>query len=104
MAKQKSPERQAKRELTGLERLGLRVSMMINSPRSQLERCVTVYRLDTDSAEDWAGVLELLAEEDAVAVTQNEDGSVTLRWDLPTGEDRAVDQGELEVVEEAVPF
>lgn len=104
MAKQKSPERQAKRELTGLERLGLRVSMMINSPRSQLERCVTVHRLDTDSADDWAAVLELLAEEDAVAVTPNEDGSVTLRWHLPTGEDRAVEEGELERVEEEVLF
>lgn len=80
MAKQKT-EPDARHELTSLERLGLRVSAMINSPRAQLERCVTIHRLDTDTDEAWNGVMELLAEEPGIDMTHNDDGTVTLRWE-----------------------
>jgi hypothetical protein len=99
MGKQKAPKKEERRQVTGLERLGLRVSMMINSPRAQLERCVTVYRLDTDEEGDWEAVLELLAEQDGLAMTFNDDGSVTLRWDLPTDEDQKLEEGEVVLVE-----
>lgn len=92
MTKKKSqPER---RELTSLERLGLRVSAMINAPKSQLERCVTIHRLDTDTDEAWDGVMELLAEEPGIDMTFNDDGTVTLRWE-PDGEEvLQVERGE----------
>ncbi|WMR34736.1 DUF1654 domain-containing protein [Metapseudomonas otitidis] len=104
MAKQK-PKPEARRELTSLERLGLRVSAMINSPRAQLERCVTIHRLDTDTDEAWDGVMELLAEEPGIDMTFNDDGTVTLRWSPPDCEEVQVEDGELEAVEEEpVPF
>ncbi|MFC0708328.1 DUF1654 domain-containing protein [Azorhizophilus paspali] len=79
MAKRKA--QQQPQELTPLERLGLRVSSMINAPKAQLERRVTIHRLDTDSDEAWEGVMELLAETDGLGMVVNEDGSVTLRWE-----------------------
>lgn len=104
MAKQKTQSE--RRELTSLERLGLRVSAMINSPRAQLERCVTIHRLDTDTDEAWDGVMELLAEEPAIDMTHNDDGTVTLRWE-PDGEEvLQVERGEdlVALDEEVGPF
>jgi hypothetical protein len=103
MAKQKAP--QQPRELTALEKLGLRVSAMINSPKAQLERQVLIHRLDTDPDEAWDGVMELLAETDGLEMTFNDDGGVTLKWGLPTeGDQRIEEAGELEPMEEASPF
>lgn len=81
MAKQKSPKQTERRELTSLEKLGLRVSTMINSPKAQLSRCVTIHRLDTDTDEAWDGVMGLLAEQDGLEMTFNDDGTVALRWE-----------------------
>lgn len=47
LAKQKKSAPQARQEMTGLERLGLRVSS-INHPIAQAQRWVTIHRLDTD--------------------------------------------------------
>ncbi|MCO7555092.1 DUF1654 domain-containing protein [Metapseudomonas otitidis] len=93
MAKQKT-EPDARPELTSLERLGLRVSAMINAPRAQLERCVTIHRLDTDTDEAWNGVMELLAEEPGIDMTHNDDGTVTLRWALESDGDARVEEGD----------
>ncbi|MDV3443755.1 DUF1654 domain-containing protein [Pseudomonas otitidis] len=105
MAKQK-PKPEARRELTSLERLGLRVSAMINSPRAQLERCVTIHRLDTDTDEAWDGVMELLAEEPGIDMTFNDDGTVTLRWEPDGDEVLQVERGEdlVALDEEGGPF
>lgn len=70
-------------ELTGLERLGLRVSAMINSPLAQLGRRVLIHRLDTDSDQDWEAIMELLAETDGLDMTFCDDGSVILQWEKP---------------------
>lgn len=103
MAKQKAP--QQPRELTALEKLGLRVSAMINSPKAQLDRQVKIHRLDTDPDEAWGGVMDLLAETDGLEMTFNDDGEVTLQWGLPTEGDRRIEEeGELVEVEEVVPF
>ncbi|MDC7825296.1 DUF1654 domain-containing protein [Pseudomonas sp. BLCC-B13] len=101
MAKQKA--QQQPRELTALEKLGLRVSAMINSPKAQLDRQVTIHRMYTDPDEAWQAVLELLLEEDALEVTLNDDGTVTLRWALAGEGDQVVEEGELVAVEES-PF
>lgn len=81
-------------ELTSLERLGLRVSAMINSPMAQLDRRVLVHRMDTDADHDWQLIMELLGETDGVDMTFYDDGSVFLTWDAPTDDDRVIDRGE----------
>lgn len=95
-------------ELSSLERLGLRVSEMINSPLAQLGRRVLIHRLDTDSDQDWDAIMELLSETDGLDMTFCDDGSVILQWDAPTDDDRVIDrEGELEPVrreEEEAPF
>ncbi len=95
-------------ELTSLERLGLRVSAMINSPLAQLDRRVLVHRMDTDADHDWESIMELLAETDGLEMTFCDDGSVYLKWDAPTDDDRVIDRGEdvalVEPEEEEAPF
>lgn len=81
-------------ELTGLERLGLRVSAMINSPMAQFGRKVLIHQLDTDSDQDWGAIMDLLSETDGLYMTFCDDGSVILQWDMPTNEDRVIDRGE----------
>lgn len=71
----------ARPELTGLERLGLRVSAMINSPLAQLGRRVLIHRLDTDSDQDWDAIMELISETDGLDMTFCDDGSVILQWE-----------------------
>ena len=67
-------------ELTGLERLGLRVSEMINSPLAQLGRRVLIRRLDTDSDQSWHAIMELLADTEGLDMTFCGDGLVILHW------------------------
>jgi len=93
MAKQKTKGKPTQ-ELTPLERLGLRVSSMINAPKAQLEHQVTIHRLDTDPDEAWEGVMELLAETDGLEMAANNDGSVTLKWDGSADDDVLVDDKE----------
>ncbi|MBC3493597.1 DUF1654 domain-containing protein [Pseudomonas taiwanensis] len=81
-------------ELTSLERLGLRVSAMINSPLAQLGRKVLIHRLDTDSDQDWDAIMELLSETDGLDMTFCDDGSVILQWDKPDDADQAVEREE----------
>lgn len=96
----------ARPELTGLERLGLRVSAMINSPLAQLGRRVLIHRLDTDSDQDWEAIMELLAETDGLDMTFCDDGSVILQWEKPDDSDQVVEGEESEDggESEAAPF
>ncbi|MNJ28727.1 hypothetical protein D3C77_232740 [compost metagenome] len=91
-------------ELTGLERLGLRVSAMINSPVAQLGRRVLIHRLDTDTDKNWDAVMELLAETDGLEMTFCDDGSVVLQWERQSDDDREIEEEDIESVEEAAPF
>ena len=68
-------------EMSGVERLSLRVSEMINHPVAQLQRWVTIHRLDTDGDREWDEVLGIIAETDELELTLNDDGSVTVRWE-----------------------
>ncbi|WP_095052184.1 DUF1654 domain-containing protein [Pseudomonas sp. Irchel s3b2] len=89
-------------ELTGIERLNLRVSNMINHPVAQIQRWVTIHRLDTDGEREWEEVMGLLSETDGIDMIFNDDESVTLKWEASTDEDRPVEV--CESVEEAAPF
>ena len=68
-------------EMSGVERLSLRVSEMINHPVAQIQRWVTIHRLDTDGDREWDEVLGIIAETDELELTLNDDGSVTVRWE-----------------------
>lgn len=103
MKKAEKQEKQADRqEMTGIQRLGLRVSEMINHPVAQIQRWVTIYRLDTDGDREWGEVMGLLNETDGIDMTFNDDESVTLKWEASAEEDRPVDV--YEPVEEPAPF
>ncbi|MFJ4397444.1 DUF1654 domain-containing protein [Pseudomonas sp. NPDC089396] len=95
-------------EMTGLERLGLRVSSMINHPIAQMQRWVTIHRLDTDGEAEWEEVMGLLAETPELDLTFNDDESVTVRWEPQSADDRddlIVDKDcEAEKLEEEAPF
>lgn len=105
MAKQKgAPAGSPRVEMTGIERLGLRVSSMINHPVAQAQRWVTIHRLDTDGDREWEEVLGVIAETEELELTLNDDGSVTVRWEQQ--EIEVVGRGEaaFEPEEEAAPF
>lgn len=89
-------------EMTGIDRLGLRISNMINHSVAQIQRWVTIHRLDTDGEREWEEVIGVLSETDGIDITFNDDESVTLRWEAFADEDRPVEV--FERVEEPAPF
>ena len=103
MAKaQKQSKPAVRQEINGVERLGLRVSSMINHPVAQAQRWVTIHRLDTDGDREWEEVMGLLSETDGIEMTFNDDESVRLKWEASAEEDRTVEVAE--EVEEPAPF
>lgn len=111
MAKQKKAVAQERQKMTGLERLGLRVSSMINHPIAQSQRWVKIHRLDTDGEAEWEEVMGLLAETPELDLTFNDDESVTVRWEEQSAEDRDDlvagkdwEEEEKEEVEAEAPF
>ncbi|WAP65393.1 DUF1654 domain-containing protein [Pseudomonas fortuita] len=108
MSKQKKTAPQGRQEMSGVERLGLRISSMINHPIAQSQRWVTIHRLDTDGDMEWEEVMGLLTETPELDLTFNDDESVTVRWEPQSAEDRddlVVEKDwEEEVVEEEAPF
>jgi hypothetical protein len=105
MSKTNKQSKPAQRqERSGMERLGLRVSEMINHPVAQIQRWVTIHRLDTDGDREWEEVMGLLSETDGIDMTLNDDESVTLRWEASAAEDHVMEVDSMEAVEEAAPF
>lgn len=90
--------------MSGMERLSLRVSEMINHPIAQLQRWVLIHRLDTDGDQEWQEALSQMEATDELEVEHNGDGSVIVRWKEQEKEGTpGVDEWEQERVEEA-PF
>lgn len=105
MAKQKKAAPQQERQvMTGLERLGLRVSSMINHPIAREQRWVVIHRLDTDGETEWEEIMRLLSETDGLEMTLNDDGSVKIEWEMQSDDDREAPSEELEPLEEEAPF
>lgn len=102
MAKQSG--KQVESKPTPVERLGLRVSAMINSPVSQLARRVTIHQLDDDPDEAWDAVIEVLAETDGLEMIINDDGTVTLTWAKSTDDDEPGQEDEQKAGEAEPPF
>jgi hypothetical protein len=94
----------AQQEMSGMERLALRVSSMINHPVAQAQRWVTIHRLDTDGDREWEEVLSVIADTDELELTLNDDGSVTVRWEQQEVDVAGRVEAELEREEEAAPF
>ena len=94
----------ARQEMSGMARLGLRVSSMINHPVAQERRWVTIHRLDTDGDREWEEVLSVIADTDELELTFNDDGSVTVRWEQQEVEVASRGEVEFEAEEEAAPF
>lgn len=99
---QKKQEQKA--EMSGMERLALRVSSMINHPVAQAQRWVTIHRLDTDGDREWEEVLGVIGETDELELTINDDGSVTVKWEQQEAELGGKVEPEFEQEEEAAPF
>lgn len=108
MSKQKKTAPKERQEMTGVERLALRVSSMINHPLAQIQRWVTIHRLDTDGDLEWEEVMGLLADTSELDLTFNDDESVTVRWELQANQERddffAERHKEEEADKEAAPF
>lgn len=90
-------------EMSGVERLGLRVSSMINHPFAQERRWVKIHRLDTDGDREWEEVMGVLSEMDELDITFEDDGVVTVKWEAIADEDRPIEAAE-ELTEEPAPF
>jgi hypothetical protein len=104
MAKsQKQLKPAGRQEMSGVERLGLRVSSMINHPVAQAQRWVKIHRLDTDGDLEWEEVMGLLSETDGIDITFNDDESVTLKWEASAEDERSVEVVEA-AEEEPAPF
>ncbi|HBO1206037.1 TPA: DUF1654 domain-containing protein [Pseudomonas aeruginosa] len=79
MAAQKK-NNQGKGQVSPVEKVRLRVSAMISSPRAQAERRASIWKAQGDSEEAWQQVLEELAETEGLEMTRNEDRTVLLTW------------------------
>ena len=94
----------SRQEMSGMERLELRVSSMINHPVAQAQRWVTIHRLDTDGDREWEEVLSVIAETDELELTLGDDGSVTVRWEQQEVEPAGKGDPEFALEEETAPF
>lgn len=103
MAKKKN-EAEPRREMAPVERLGLRVSAMIGSPKAQLERRAVIHRLDTDTDDAWDTIMELLTETDGLALVFDDEGNVIVTWEAGEIEETREGKEDLEAVEEEAPF
>ncbi|MBD9675559.1 DUF1654 domain-containing protein [Pseudomonas sp. PDM18] len=63
-----------------LDRLRLRISAMVGSPKAQADRRAVIWRLDSDTDEAWSQVMDELSETDGLVVTKLEDGTAVLEW------------------------
>lgn len=104
---------QQERGMTAVDRLRLRISAMVNSPRAASLRQATIWRLESDSDQAWAQVMGELQETDGLEMTENEDGTITLHWEAMVEEGPEIEADDMDVLpgmvvqhlhEEPAPF
>lgn len=83
MTGQVEAAQQERQGMSGMERLSLRVSEMINHPVAQLQRWVLIHRLDSDGEREWEEALNQMAATDELELEHRDDGSVLVRWEEP---------------------
>ncbi|MBD8493024.1 DUF1654 domain-containing protein [Pseudomonas syringae] len=65
------------------ERLGLRIQKIINAPAAQKARSALITRHPDELEDDWAQLLEEIAENDNVTLAWRDDGGVQIFWTVP---------------------
>lgn len=84
MAKNAGGVQRVSEVVGSLERLRLRISAMVGSPKAQAAQRAVIWRLESDTDQAWCQVLEELAETDGLEMTINDDGTVLLEWEAGT--------------------
>jgi hypothetical protein len=69
--------------LNAYERLGTRVQKIINSTGAQKARAALIFRQPDEMEDDWAQLLEEIAENDNVTLAYRDDGGVHIFWTVP---------------------
>ncbi len=69
--------------LNAYERLGTRVQKIINSSSAQKARAALIFRQPDEREDDWAQLLEEIAENDNVTLAYRDDGGVQIFWTVP---------------------
>lgn len=62
------------------ERMGHRVQKIINSPAAQRAKAALLFKMADESEDDWAQLLEEIAENDNVTLAWRDDGGVQIFW------------------------
>jgi hypothetical protein len=105
MARKNDKKEAVPNPMSGMERLSLRVSSMINHPIAQERREVRIHRLDTDGEREWGEIVSALSEADGIELAHNhEDGSITLRWEPSADDERPAPAADPFEPEEPAPF
>ncbi len=69
--------------LDSYQQLGLRISKIINAPTAQKAKSALIFKLDHESPDDWAQLLEEIGENDNVTLAWRDDGGVQIFWVVP---------------------
>lgn len=64
-------------------RLAVRVQKIINSTNAQKAKATLIFRLPDEPEEEWARLLEEIAENDNVTLAYRDDGGVQIFWVVP---------------------
>lgn len=68
------------------QQLGERIQKIINSPTAQRSKSALIFRLEHELPDDWATLLEEIAENDNVTLAYRDDGGVQIFWTVPKEE------------------
>jgi hypothetical protein len=60
--------------------MGIRVQKIINSPAAQRAKAALLFKTADESEDDWAQLLEEIAENDNVTLAWRDDGGVQIFW------------------------
>lgn len=105
MGRQSDRKDTGPKPMSGMERLSLRVSSMINHPIAQERREVRIHRLDTDGEREWGEIVSALSEADGIELAHNhEDASITLRWEPSADDEMPAQTADPFEPEEPAPF
>ncbi|NMZ33817.1 DUF1654 domain-containing protein [Pseudomonas proteolytica] len=65
------------------QRLAIRVQKIINSTNAQKNKAALIFRLPEEPEDEWARLLEEIAENDNVTLAYRDDGGVQIFWVVP---------------------
>ncbi|MBP1125216.1 MULTISPECIES: DUF1654 domain-containing protein [Pseudomonas] len=65
------------------QQLAVRVQKIINSTNAQRAKAALIFRLPEEPEDEWARLLEEIAENDNVTLAYRDDGGVQIFWVVP---------------------